>query len=283
MQIETTPIQFPHGFEKAYNCGICDFNGERFIAARVGMHDKAKVYLGRLTRDCVVTDFKELVIGQDPRLFVFQNKLHCSFISVEGRNEVERQALGVLDSDYNMINVNVFTYGGRHEKNWMFFESGDVLRAVYTLHPHTVLTFEDEIRSTVTEYACPWTLGDLHGGTPPVLVDGLLYSFIHSFMDKRLFGWGRLWRVYYTGAYAFEPKYPFRVRYMTPAPFLFGDAVEPIQFLCGAILCSGDWHLTYGANDERAVFCRINHHDLMHAMEQVDIPNPSVRVRDWLY
>jgi predicted GH43/DUF377 family glycosyl hydrolase len=87
-------------------------------------------------------------------------------------------------------------------------------------------------------------------------------SFFHSSYALS----GEKWaRVYFTGAYAFESKPPFKPIAYTKEPLVMGEFFDMsiarpcnvvfVVFPCGAILDNGEWAVSFGYQDyENRIF-----------------------------
>lgn len=117
------------------------------------------------------------------------------------------------------------------EKNWTPFEypeqSGN-LYYIYTTSPYQIIkvgNVNNKLESKILpiiEHRIDdvWqkdAWGEIRGGSPARLVDGVYITFFHSW--KRHTG---CW-YYVMGAYAFEAKPPFKVLAITPHPIIFDE------------------------------------------------------------
>ena len=112
----------------------------------------------------------------------------------------------------------------------------------------------------------PWRYGFASGGTPPVRIGALYWSFFHSY---RVFAPAR--RRYYMGAYAFDAEPPFAVRHVSRTPLLAGTDAHPLAlwqhrvvFPAGALFdaATDEWLATLGVNDCRCAWMKIPHREL---------------------
>lgn len=167
---------------------------------------------------------------------------------------------------------------GRHNKNLLFWFHNDKLHLIYTSDPWDVVEFgsrwEDQTHHRGD--GVKWKYGHVRGGTPPVLVDGLYWTFFHSSVPWH----GRL-RRYYMGAMAFEAVAPFKPIYITPEPLLIGSQKDfwhegkpLVVFPCGALYENEKWFVTFGVNDLKSGWCEIPHEDLKE-LAQPKPPTPA--------
>lgn len=218
---------------------------------------------------------------EDPRAFVRGDRIwvsSCNFIlQVETRFWTgAHQALFSFTEDWTPINRYDPRYAGnggnvyqvtRNEKNWLWFFYNDEPHMIYLSEPFRVVRFANP-NWPVGEWETPgpkWKWGDIRGGTPPVLVDDLWWSFYHSSNPAP----EPVTRRYYMGAYAFENKPPFRVVRCTKKPLLTGSRNDPwapkkkaVVFPCGAIYEKDSWLVSLGVNDMASAMIQIPHKDL---------------------
>lgn len=176
------------------------------------------------------------------------------------------------------------------EKNWTWFFTQDGKLAVwYSATPRWIVCVfdaapweDDRAFFARRDYISPqlqWGFGLIRGGTPPILVDNLYWSFFHSATY-----WPEGNEVkYYVGAFAFEAQPPFRPKRMTTLPLAEGKPMgltrrdkmndtrkeKLVVFPCGAILENGEWLVTQGINDQRCGWFKIDHQDLYRLAKDV--------------
>jgi predicted GH43/DUF377 family glycosyl hydrolase len=191
---------------------------------------------------------------EDPRLFIFRDRLHVAYIGVEpgGASVLTNQMYARLKDDFQVEEIFYPNYPGRAEweKNWQFFEYADDLYAVYSIAPHRVLHIRGNEARLVHETPTPfaWAGGHLRGGAPPVRVGQRFYHWFHGRTDHD-------WRYNY-GLYTFAADPPFPILSMTPEPLLWaGPETDgnycPVHFPAGAVHDGGKWLLSLGVNDRR--------------------------------
>lgn len=188
------------------------------------------------------------------------------------------------------------------EKNWLPFEHDGELLAVYRIAPHTILHVElagagDEVscrRLAETAWnSTPYAkrFGEPRGGTPPVEVDGIYYSFFHSaypadFLRRSM---GPLRRYmprnsmrYAAGFYGFSATSPFQPVLFTPTPVLrparslprrrlppLNPCVKDGVYPSGAVWSGGTWIIAYGARDELCCIGTLSHASLLKASRRI--------------
>lgn len=218
---------------------------------------------------------------EDPRLVVLSDDLFVSFTNFKVSNYRAHQVLSKIfnpASYYSTIAHILYGKNGvglnenvGHEKNWVWFDTPKGWAFVYDPWPHHVVITNggEPAQSFVSEpSACPWEFGQMRGGTPPVLVDGLYWTFFHSSCNDELVG--PLRRRYYMGAYAFLPNPPYDIHSMTIEPLLAGSEEDggslPCVFPGGAVWQNGKWLVVLGVNDYRSGWISIDHSQLKDRM-----------------
>jgi len=190
---------------------------------------------------------------EDPRWFVFRDRLHVCFAGVQGKTGPTQILYARLRDDLTTEAVWACPkFGETWQKNWGFFEHDNDLYAVYSIRPHVVVRVEGERAWVVAESPnpLPWSGGLLRGGASPVRVGDRFVSWFHG---RRKYA-GRL--TYTTGVYEFEAAPPFSPLRMTPHPVKVGDPeTRPADwycdnwFACGAVADGDAWLVSAGAHD----------------------------------
>jgi predicted GH43/DUF377 family glycosyl hydrolase len=222
---------------------------------------------------------------EDPRAFKHDGKIYISYCTFLYYGKYTgwsgaRQAVSVLEEDLQCVSVDMpgiggnlpfESMGGHNEKNWLWFFSEGKLCLAYSFNRPWIIA---EFGATWNEhktYKLPrgltWEYGTIRGGTPPVLLDGLCWSFFHSSIPWPVKGYRRR---YYAGALGFESRPPFHPKRITLDPLLAASdrdlcATErPLCiFPCGAIMEKGIWHITFGVNDTYSGWVKIPHEDIL--------------------
>lgn len=256
------------GFKHAFNCSVVEWRGERIIAVRKDWNGSA-VSICRIVDGHRLEPVKLLEIPQtrwnargceDPRLFVHQGVLYCSYIGarLEGKVVTAVQCLVKLDAEFGVVeNRTLDVEGGRQfcEKNWSFFSYRDDILCVYQSAPHVIMKLDgDVIRPVVKhEWNHGYPAGMLRGGAPPVLHNGEYYHWFHGMMLNSSNA-----RVYSIGLYTFEAGGSFRPKRVIRNPLLLpNDRERPAPghaaavFPCGAVFDHnrGQWCVSYGYFD----------------------------------
>lgn len=226
---------------------------------------------------------------EDPRILKLGNGYLlscCAF--VQGRS-FAHQAVFLLNDRFECMNRFDPIYGNNmaqamvnsgHEKNWLWFTHEGSPHLVYSASPHTVIRMDNQlnpvekIESEV--FDLHWKYGEVRGGSNPVRVGDLYWTFFHSSVK-----WAVHKRRYFLGAYAFEAKPPFQIVRFTPIPLLTGTSAEnwwpglpEVVFPCGSYF-DGDkqqFVVSYGVNDVRCGFLKIPLSELERVTKQLRYP-----------
>jgi predicted GH43/DUF377 family glycosyl hydrolase len=117
-----------------------------------------------------------------------------------------------------------------------------------------------------------WNWGEIRGGTTPVLVGDMYFTFHHSSLP-----WKGRYRRYYAGALAFDAFPPFKPRLITPDPLLKGSQNDVwaqrkplVVFPCGSIYENGKWLVSCGVNDIKSAWLELRTNQLLERMRPVD-------------
>lgn len=158
------------------------------------------------------------------------------------------------------------------EKNWCFFSYNGTIYCVYLCAPdHVVLEMEWVgtqpvlCRKHVTSWNPKWEFGEIRGGAPAILHNGLFYHFFHSWTEDPVFD-----RRYHAGVYVFESKPPFApVGISTKPVFSAPYHAVPMHrkfavvFPCGAVRVDGGWKVSYGLHDWECCIATIPDEDIV--------------------
>lgn len=214
---------------------------------------------------------------EDPRLVVLDGQLYVSCTNFKIANYKAHQILAKISNITGQYCPTAHILYGRNglsmdgnsgnEKNWTWFPHADGWHFVYEPWPHHVVrTNQGEAAASYVQevaHKCPWDWGIMRGGSPPVLIDGLYYSFFHSSVHGKA---PEPRRRYYMGCYTFEAHPPFHIRSMTLEPLLVGSERDggtlPVVFPGGAIYQDGKWLVVLGVNDHKSAWIEIPHAEM---------------------
>ena len=155
---------------------------------------------------------------------------------------------------------------------------------LYKANPWTVYKFGD--RWTQYEVfksdGVTWPYGEIRGGTAPVLIGDLYFTFHHSSLP-----WRGRYRRYYAGAIGFEPFPPYTPRLITREPLLQGSQNDQwtqrkplVVFPCGALFINGNWLVSLGVNDIKAAWLELSHKSLLERMVPVEDTGAEIFQKD---
>ena len=241
----------------------------------------------------------------DPRLLTIRGRLYMHFNS-GSRPKPNRIYLIEIDPA-TLLPIGkareVMRPGPRQlvEKNWMLFEHGDDVFAVYQLSPLVILRVDlsDPERVVCTDaYTHQWdswpyeeAYGELRGGATPVHHEGRLYFVVHSLLHgdpepgKRKFE-----ALCYVGAVvALEDRPPFAPALFSPRPVLELLATEQARphlprldgrcreaaYPDGAVGDARTLTVSYGVNERYAALRMIDWADLRAMLIPVVLFRPE--------
>lgn len=279
-----------------YNASILEFEGKRLMAYRSHRMDQE----GRC--GIVVCDLNakwearkntwlnlpeqvasRMVHHEDPRLFVFKDRLHVAFTETTFHGHapytciMKYARLKKTAKGWQVDRAFHPRYGrndGSHqEKNWQFFQPrpNAGLHFIYQAEPHQVVELGKDGETVASFTESPkgfvkWPWGTIRGGTPPIrLNDDRWLTIFHSATPYPV---APYWRRYYAGAYVFDAKPPYRITEISQQPILTGsledghahdprniDSWKPFVVFPSGIIPGGKgaWHVSYGVNDYMTV------------------------------
>ena len=194
-------------------------------------------------------DTKEAVFGEDPRAIINRNKIELTFnycnISVWPSRFMLTAKLNYDpyqgQTDIHIHHADIRGMIPEHapyseQKNWTPFTYNETLYFIYSINPHQILHLFENASSVPTTHPHPyirtlsiaelvatshvsdlhWSYGELRGGTPASLIDGVYLSFFHS----RRVGPSSGRYTYFMGAYTFAAKPPFQILAISPKPIV---------------------------------------------------------------
>lgn len=220
----TVDVHFQDDHQRRFNPGLLDWGGRLLLAYRMLSRntDGGGICITELNRtDYSAGASQELELPgwgperpsffEDPRLFQMGGKLFLSYAlasyfphasCVQKLVELDPLTYKVArEIDLSWIGGNTGAPGQR-EKNWTFFEDGGRMKCVYSLSPHVVYDVQNHNRHfSNISHVGGWSqkYGTPRGGTPPVQVGNVWYSFFHSCVKHK-----ERRRRYFAGVYAFQ-------------------------------------------------------------------------------
>jgi predicted GH43/DUF377 family glycosyl hydrolase len=212
----------------------------------------------------------------DPRLFHRNRQLwmsyHDNYRLFLMTLEPERMPKHVYPQGIDLIGRKL----QERERNWGFFDDG-VLKAVYTIHPHIVLSIKEtairfeasDCYETVSQI--PWDIeswGPPHGGSMPIRIGRHWFAFFQS----ASYDPSRDQRHYCVGFYGFDAEPPHKIRLMSTAPILEADSFEgersfyrkwSVVYPSGAFFLDGRWLVSLGIHDRDCALVVFDHAALL--------------------
>lgn len=224
---------------------------------------------------------------EDPRAITHNGRTFissCNFVRNKRGMTYPHQIISEVTNGWQLVKRHDPVYGKNardaggntgHEKNWLWFFHEGQPHMLYMSSPHEIVRFNlnfQFVELWKTEWDSKiWGYGQVRGGTPPVFIDGLYYTFFHSstpFSTHK--------RQYHLGCYAFEAKPPFAVKRITLEPLLTGSrfdgglpAKPPCLFAGGALFEDGTWLVVSGVNDIKCSYVYIPHSELLDQMVEL--------------
>lgn len=303
----------------AFNPGMIRHRGHLLMAYRVVLADgRRRLAICRLSEEFepvpgTVLPLSDLVEGAedwmaDPRFLALGENLYLHFNNGSRRpNQIHLVALDARTL-FPIGPARALGLSGQRqvvEKNWGLFEgAGGEALGVYRIAPHVVIRLNLDGSAEIPcerIHEIPWMPsryrhGAPRGGTPPVKVGEVYFSFFHSVqlrpwlpraLARAIHGrWERKFS-YAVGFYGFSAHPPFQPVCYSPGPVLEaparrrGDAdgrlnpfVDRVAYPCGAILERGRWTLSYGLHDAHCMLATFDHQSLLAAAVPVG-PLPS--------
>jgi predicted GH43/DUF377 family glycosyl hydrolase len=265
-----------------YNASIIRWQGRLLLAYRTNWGGSS-LHIAELSEDLIPLRNLSLRINhelcpggrEDPRFFVYQNRLHISFVGVEKTANETRCHMLYLRLFDNLHVERVFhpAYSMRQwpmEKNWVYFEHDGQLLAVYSIAPtHKILRIDGDTAYPFMEtpFHPAWEGGHLRGGASPVRVGNEYFCWAHGRREGRP-------SVYCLGAYSFEAKPPFRPLRYTPTPLVWADERDKppalnwttVIYPSGCILENGKWLVSCGINDFASEVLAFDHSEVERVM-----------------
>lgn len=220
---------------------------------------------------------------------------YCTFVphgswahqAVAVLNKHDLSVLGRFDPvhgrNYSQANVN-----DGHEKNWVWFYDKNRLLSVYSHNPMQVVHWDGTMEKVQVHQGtkiATWPWGEIRGGTNPVKVGDLWWTFFHSSTHWRDAD-GK--RCYHMAALAFkEVNGVFELHRISRKPILSGTYHEmpydkrfPIcVFPGGAELVDGEWFVVMGLNDIECGWIKLSHEEITRTTTE-DLNAPALQAQD---
>jgi hypothetical protein len=242
----------------------------------------------------------------DPRFFTLEDRL---FLHFNNGDRILPNDIFLVELDPDRLlprsppqPLRLAGQRRRIEKNWMLFSpDGKSTLAVYSIKPHIVLSLRMLKNGAIDCHPIEridWTIptppsdfGEPRGGTPPIRVGDVFYSFFHivslSPLPARIthrlrHRRGRPLHRYHMGFYGFAATPPYRPICFTPKPILvtpprLSDGPAPLNrdaerviYPSGALFHGEKWTVSAGLNDERCCLLTFDHSRLLSLAKKVE-------------
>lgn len=263
----------PTGLRNCYNMSIIRWEGKLLKSCRYhpddGWMTKIMMIDGNKCSTLLTPDSLKGFSIEDLRLFIFEQRLYCSYTVATTRMNTWFCAVGYgelikIPDGWQLANHKVPKYPGNDftglQKNWVFFEQGGKLFALYGSRKEIQIVLEISGDKVMKEYhttAPMWPNGVLRGD---VLMphDGKLLRFFHSRSD-----YGKENKTkfrYFVGAALMENEPPFKTIKVSTASIISGDETyydnwsrwKPnVVFPLGCVRDGDNFILSVGLNDSR--------------------------------
>jgi len=221
-----------------FNPGMAECWGKTVIAYRFNRRPST-LYISELDDKLRYTEktvhLKELngvgiAATEDPRIFFLGDKIGLWYVELQDiYGNTTYVCYAELDKNYRVLSKHKLTYEKdkhiRCQKNWAPFKLDGQWLCIYNHNPFTILKkVNDKVELFYeSSSSITWDYGQIRGGTPPIKIDNLWYSFFHSsldFNDDKDPG-GKGIRIYYVGCYTFDDR--LNIKSMTPKPLISGS------------------------------------------------------------
>ncbi len=226
--------------------------------------------------------------AEDARLLVFQGRILLIFNDFPApvRDYKRQLYLGEITYEKGRWVANkralplILDNMHRIEKNWVPFFIDQSLYLIYGEDPHTILHCDlssgrcQKVDQRTINY--DWPFGIIRGGTPALKIDGSHLTFYHSSLEESDI-YDR--RIYFMGAYTFDPFFPFSIRTITPHPLgsteFYSDSsakkhsTKKVVFPGGYVREGNTIHLAWGKDDKMVMITTLDLEKLLNSMKQV--------------
>jgi len=239
--------------------------------------------------------------AEDPRMFIFDGRMHIAY------GDGYRVLLAELNDDGTVLRSMAVPSDEAdqnppqkvpREKNWGFFEYDGRLFCQYSVTPVVTYEFDPETWKVINRWSAPWRWTSdfgtkLHGSSPPVFHNNLLWRWVHCHRAEKLPQPRQTWYMekiqhtdqrYYPHLICFAPEPPFAPVAVSGLPVFHSDW-EPIG-VDGPTNCSvayigsterqgNGWRVFYGENDRHVVTAFIADEIATKSMRVADKPMPK--------
>jgi predicted GH43/DUF377 family glycosyl hydrolase len=227
------------------------------------------------------------VYAEDARLILFQDRIFLVFndLNAAERKYIRRlYMVEITQKNGKWIPKTRATRlfldnMGRIEKNWVPFFSGQSLYFIYGEEPHTIIECDPLTglchRVDERPIDLDWPYGIIRGGTPAIKIDDQFLTFYHSSLDQLDIYKDR---IYFMGAYTFDPFFPFTIRSYTPKPIGLTEYYKEtsskdypskkVVFPGGIIREGNALHIAWGKDDKMVMITTFDLEKLLKSMKK---------------
>lgn len=304
-------LEIPN-FPKAFNPSILKVDEGYLLSFRYLPDAKRLWYsqLGLVLLDKNFTLISDVVIlntrvkenrtisqSEDARLFTFNGRIFVIYNdSVEVKNPTiqEHRDMFIAEikktpTSYALTQAKKLKHAEKYakvkwQKNWVPFTYENKLLITYSINAHEVV--EPNLNTGICERVhetnwvkFPWKWGPARGSTPPLLIDGEYFAFLHSGIEliSPVTSGNKCWH-YFMGAYTFSKDPPFNLTKISPCPILgpgfYHDSKAPkrVMFPGGCVVEGNKIHVACGKDDCEIWIVTFNKEKLFQTMKPLTGP-----------
>jgi hypothetical protein len=258
-------VPYADGILHAFRVSNTKWNQSSIIFAYIG-NNKAELL------HCVNYNQNDDNSYEDPRLFVYNNKIHLMYVHINPYKlavytklqlKVDEIAVDLKHSMVSTVKSYTPPYGRNleigPEKNWAFWESPSG-KLICQYSPGHLLEWTD-LESSPRELSKTPLPYNLRGGAPGVIYNDKVYCFCHSPNTMNL------GLIVYTN---------------TDNPTIIGIAKDIIKesdyegvffYVCGAIIINKTWRLTGGMTDAACTIIELDADEIDSKIERLSSTN----------
>jgi predicted GH43/DUF377 family glycosyl hydrolase len=237
-----------------FNWSSIEFNNNRYNAYRF--------YDTILLENSLDSNVVKLQNAEDPRLFIHNSSIYMSYTDLSYKGKPRVGISKYEKGSFTKINIDKHNKTTR-EKNWMFFSNNNKLYYVYSVSKKFIIRGIDDDSEYVHDgFLKNWKYGDLHGGSPPIIIGNTYYSIIHSKNTENINEFPC--SVYHNTLVGFSTTPPFNKKLEVDCPIISSVSNESYRehlktkifkklfcvFITTMEIKNGEIILYYGYNDK---------------------------------
>lgn len=225
--------------------------------------------------------------SEDARLILHQDRVFLVFndLNAPERNYVRRMYMAEISNDSGRWILKkratrlFLEKMGRIEKNWVPFFADQSLYFIYGEEPHTIIECDplNGYCQRVDERTIDldWPYGIIRGGTPAIKIDDQFLTFYHSSLEQLDIYQNR---IYFMGAYTFDPFFPFAIRAYSPKPIGLPEYYKEtsskdypskkVVFPGGIVREGNAIHMAWGKDDKMVMITTFDLEKLLKSMKR---------------